>query len=163
MDDAVNPTPPPTDAGESKQTTQATGLLVDAALRCRHAVRCTLRAGAAEEGAAAAAAGMSGVEGTVELLRLRIDAAQGILAVHGDEVASAALHRLEQMTEVADTLCSLAGPSAKQGRLDEHVRAQLFSACDGVRDTLRRVGVRVEDDVSTNHAPSMDRALSDSH
>ena len=56
-----------------------------------------------------------------------------------------------QVTEAADSLCSLVGPSVKQGRLavDEAVRARLFQACDGVRDTLRRAGVRVEDDVGT--------------
>ena len=118
VDDVANstPAPPPqTDAGESKETTQATGLLVDAALRCRHAVRRTLRAAgppATEQGATEAAVAEvgtgHGVEGTVELLRLRIDAAQSLLAsVHNSDnnsdaqgleaaSASAALRRLEQ-------------------------------------------------------------------
>jgi hypothetical protein len=57
----------------------------------------------------------------------------------------------KQVTEAAARLCALVAPWVRCGRPEQAgaaAREQLFCACDSVRDTLRRVGVPVEDDNS---------------
>lgn len=65
VDDAVNPAPV-LHVGESEATTRVRTSLVDAALRCRHAVRCMLRAGT-EGDDRPEDMGWADLEGTVEV------------------------------------------------------------------------------------------------